>query len=380
MNEIELNQIFHTAADGMRVIDRNFNVLRMNKALCHMSGISIERGLGKKCYEVFSGSVCHTAQCPFPMILAGRERIECDVFKLRYDGVKIPCILTATPLSDSDGNVIGIVENFKDISERKAMEEALLSLNSELELRVKKRTQDLEEEILQRKKSEKALKISEKKLRRLSSELLDRQERERQHIANELHDVLGRSLTAIKYSVESIVKNMYENGDSIYTKKLNNVLMLIKNAGQEVREISVNLRPSILDDLGILATISWFCREFNKTYPEFYIQRNITVQEDDIPDPIKIVVFRLLQEAMNNSVKHCQCNKIQIDLKKSDNKLSLTIQDNGNGFDLSEQLSSNKGPDKRFGLISMQERVELSGGVFNIKSSDIGTIISVEWL
>ena len=121
----ELNQIINTVADGMRVIDKDFNVLRANQTFSTLSGVSKDQAVGKKCYEVFTGPFCHTPSCPLTLILGGGGRVECDVEKERPDGTRIPCILTATPFRGSGGKLIGIVEDFKDITERKRAEDAL---------------------------------------------------------------------------------------------------------------------------------------------------------------------------------------------------------------------------------------------------------------
>jgi PAS domain S-box-containing protein len=121
----ELNQVFQTAADGMRIIDKDYNVLRVNETFVTLSGVSKDEAIGSKCYEVFSGPLCHTHTCPLSQIIEGEEYIECEVEKEHKDGHKIPCILTATPYKEPTGQVIGIVEDFKDITKRKQTEEAL---------------------------------------------------------------------------------------------------------------------------------------------------------------------------------------------------------------------------------------------------------------
>jgi PAS domain S-box-containing protein len=118
----EINQIFQTAADGMRVIDKDFTVLRVNETLSTLCGVSKDEAVGKKCYEVFPGPVCHTPKCPMVRILEGDERVETDLEKVRKDGKKIPCIVTAQPFRGPSGDLIGIVEDFKDITERKEAE------------------------------------------------------------------------------------------------------------------------------------------------------------------------------------------------------------------------------------------------------------------
>lgn len=125
LSRAELDQVFNAAADGMRVIDRDFNLLRSNETFSRLSGMSNEEAVGKKCYDVFRGPLCHTPNCPLSRILGGEDRVECDVEKDRHDGNTVPCILTATPFRAPSGELNGIVENFKDITDRKQAEEAL---------------------------------------------------------------------------------------------------------------------------------------------------------------------------------------------------------------------------------------------------------------
>jgi PAS domain S-box-containing protein len=121
----ELDQIFQTAADGMRVVDRDFNVLRMNETFLTLAGIRREDAAGRKCYEVFPGPRCHTPGCPLARILGGEGHVVDEVDKIAAGGKKIPCIVTATPFRHPDSEVIGIVEDFRDLTERKRAEEIL---------------------------------------------------------------------------------------------------------------------------------------------------------------------------------------------------------------------------------------------------------------
>ena len=121
----ELNQIFQTAADGMIVIDKNFNVIRVNETFSNLSGISQHEAVGEKCYDIFPGQLCHTPGCPMVRISDGVERLEYEVEKQHKDGTKIFSIVTATPFRGPDGELVGIVENFKDITMLKRAEEEL---------------------------------------------------------------------------------------------------------------------------------------------------------------------------------------------------------------------------------------------------------------
>ncbi len=121
----ELNQIFNTAGHGMTVIDKDFNVLLTNERFSRLAGVSEEETKGKKCYEIFPDSSCHTSACPLTRIVGGEERVESDVEKERGDGSRVPCIVTATPFRGPDGELLGIVEDLKDITERKQTEKTL---------------------------------------------------------------------------------------------------------------------------------------------------------------------------------------------------------------------------------------------------------------
>ena len=121
----ELNQIFDTVGDGIRVTDLDFNVVKVNNTFAAISGFEKDHMIGKKCYDVFGNTKCHTDACPLTCILNEKKCIEYDTEKERNDGTLVPCIVTATPLRTPDGKLIGMVGVFKDITERKQIEEEL---------------------------------------------------------------------------------------------------------------------------------------------------------------------------------------------------------------------------------------------------------------
>ncbi|OFX24354.1 MAG: hypothetical protein A2041_09810 [Bacteroidetes bacterium GWA2_31_9b] len=121
----ELNQIFNTTGNSMRLIDTNYNIIRVNRAFTSMSGISKENAEGKKCFDVFPGPYCHTAECPLTRIKNGEERVEQDIKKKNANNVIIPGITTSVAFKGNNGEMLGIIEDFKDISKRVEIEEAL---------------------------------------------------------------------------------------------------------------------------------------------------------------------------------------------------------------------------------------------------------------
>jgi PAS domain S-box-containing protein len=233
-------------------------------------------------------------------------------------------------------------------------------------------------DITERKRTEEALTESEKRLRSLSSQLLVAQEKERKLIAQEIHDSIGAALAATKFKMEDVITKVGENRPETRAA-LGSILPMLQEVIQEARRIQMALRPSILDDLGILATISWFCREFESIHSHINIRQEINIEESKVPDSLKTVIYRVLQEAMNNIAKHSKADRINLLLRKMDGAIELGIEDNGEGFDPEEALAR-IGTNRGFGLSSMRERTELSGGSFSIKSSKgAGTVIKAMW-
>jgi len=235
------------------------------------------------------------------------------------------------------------------------------------------------QDMTKRRQAEEALRDSDKELRILSNQLLSTEEKERKRIARELHDGIGQALSAIKFSVENSLRELRKSPDHAELKSLETVIPLTQKTIEEVRRIVKDLRPAILDDLGILATITWFCREFQKVYASIKIAREVDILENDVPSTLKTVIYRILQEALNNIANHSQADLVHLSLKKIHDRVELTVTDNGTGFDLAEAISLK--PSRRgFGLASMRERAELSGAEFKISSAvGQGTAIQVRW-
>lgn len=254
---------------------------------------------------------------------------------------------------------IGFALHSIDVEEkRRKTETALREARDHLEERVRERSQELEI---------------------LSSRLISAQEEERKRIAGDLHDGIGQCLSAVKFIVESSLEQLTGKAPESDLKSLQALIPLLQESSEEVRNIVMNLRPSILDDLGILATIGWFCRQFKAVYAHIRIEESIEIEEDRIPDSLKTILFRILQESMNNVVKHSRADQIEIRLGGNGDTIDLVVKDNGRGFDTA-RLKQIAASEKGFGITGMKERAELSGGIFELTSEvGRGTAVRAAW-
>jgi signal transduction histidine kinase len=227
--------------------------------------------------------------------------------------------------------------------------------------------------------TEQALRESGEELRRLTGLLVNTQENERRRIALDLHDGLGQSLSMIKLSLEKAARLLDGGATAEAGESLQQVIPRIGEALAEVRRVSTELRPSLLDDLGILPTLSWFFREFEAACGQISVEKAFSIAEHDVPAPLKITLYRILQEATNNIVKHAGASQVRVSLRRSDDELHLLIEDNGCGFD-ADGLACEEGQCRGLGLVSMKERASLSGGSYRLDSAPgQGTRIAVSW-
>jgi len=183
----------------------------------------------------------------------------------------------------------------------------------------------------------------------------------------------------VKYRIEGALLQMQKNCPDVKLKPVEELIPLIQNCVEDMRRLQMELRPSMLDEMGLLATIRWFCRQFRITHPSMRVEQDVTIKEADVPEQLKIMVFRVLQEAMNNAGKHSDAELVRLSVEKNRGALMLRIEDSGQGFDLTKahQVQAfNKG----LGLSSMRERVHYSGGRLSIQSAPgQGTCIEARW-
>jgi two-component system, NarL family, sensor kinase len=213
----------------------------------------------------------------------------------------------------------------------------------------------------------------------LSNFLLLAQEAERKRIAADLHDGLGQVLTMIKLRVENSLMQLKSGKTEESSNILRDVVIELRNAVGEVRRISTQLRPSMLDDLGLIPTLQWFADQFDAAHAGIRVYLDIKAEEESIPVSIKTSVFRLIQEATNNIAKHSKASRTLIRLRSDQKGILVEIIDNGVGFE-ADLLLSRGACLLGIGINSMKERVMASKGTFVLKSYvGRGTMVSAAW-
>jgi len=247
--------------------------------------------------------------------------------------------ITADPLLDEAGKLIGGIHIIRDIAKRKRAEEELKS--------------------------------SREQLRNLSAHLQSVREEEGKHIAREIHDELGQALTALKMDISWLNHRLTKDQKSLL-EKTESMSRLVDMTIQTVQRILTELRPGLLDDLGLAAAVEWQAEEFQKRTG---IKCEISSAPEDIilDQDRSTAIFRIFQETLTNVVRHANATRVKVSLKEKAGKSELKVKDNGRGI-TKEQISDNRS----FGLIGIRERVYLFGG--EVKISGIrnkGTTLTV---
>jgi PAS domain S-box-containing protein len=341
-----VHDALNSSASGVIMTDRDAKIIYVNPSFLKIFGYRKKTDvLYRNAADLFTRDEIKKFFDVNEIIGEARGGTE-EFFARHRNGTIFPVEVSSSIVTDSNGSVLGRMASFIDITERKRFEDEL--------------------------------KKSERQLRTLSRKLLESQELEKKRIARELHDGLGASLTSIKFSLERYLDNHPKERES-----LEQAVSLVQQAIKDTSRISRSLRPSILDDMGVIPAIRCFCRGFQEVNSGIQVDTQLELEEAEIPDALKIAIYRIVQEALTNVAKHSGAQRVTVVLAKTDGSLVLSIGDDGRGFDSMEQLSKANGSDNipGMGLSSMKERAELSGGtiaIMPLKGS--GTIIHAKWL
>ena len=228
-------------------------------------------------------------------------------------------------------------------------------------------------DITLRKKGEEKLKRSYEEIRRLASHLQNVREEERLIISREIHDELGQQLTVMKMDISMLKKKLAATPNEAAQEKLRELDQMMDETIKTVRKIAADLRPGLLDDLGLNAAIEWHLNEIEKR-TGIAVQYKGLSEEFSLPVASKTALFRIVQESLTNVVRYAKAKTVHISLDRKDGQLFLKIKDDGIGFD-PEKISAKK----TFGFVGMRERTAMMGGSFEVDSMPgKGTAITVQ--
>ncbi|MFZ2657018.1 MAG: ATP-binding protein [Victivallales bacterium] len=249
----------------------------------------------------------------------------------------------------------------------------------------------MQRETLRRKTTEEALRKSQfhygqllaesrlmqEQMRHLSRQILMAQEEERKHISRELHDDISQILTSINIRLDTLKMEVSTNSGNL-KKKISKTQCLVEKSVAAVHRFACELRPAMLDDLGLVPALLAFMKEFGKRTGLQIRFTALTADRIEKLDNIKrTVLYRVAQEALTNVTKHAKATQAKVSLKIQSDAICMTISDNGKSFDVNRALSLRRGA--RLGVLGMRERAEMVGGTFEIASEKgRGTTVRVQ--
>lgn len=335
LNKQDWSGIFNTITDMITIHDKDFNIIHANDAAKNDLNLPVLNEIEAKCFSYYHGTLCPPTGCP------SCECVKTGIpssFELFEPHLNRNIEIRAIPRFDNDNNLIGVIHIVRDISKR---------IHDEAEI-----------------------KKTSIELRKLTSHLQSVREEERKHIAREIHDELAQLLTALNMDLFWLHGKLPKEQSQIH-EKTTSMLKLIDKILRTVSKISSELRPGILDDLGLQDAMEWQGDEFQK---QTGIKCKITFGTHNIIDQERATtVFRIFQETLTNVIRHAKATRVTASLKVKNHNLLLEVKDNGRG--ISEAEITN--PDA-FGLIGMRERAYHWKGKVKISGRpDKGTTISI---
>jgi len=240
---------------------------------------------------------------------------------------------------------------------------ALINRNYKLKVKAEQEVKHLRE----KEELEDKIRQSEKQLRYLSSRLLTAQEEERSRISRELHDELGQALAVLKFQLRFIERNLQVDQTALKEECERN-LEYIDQVIEDVRRLSRDLTPSLLEDLGLSAALRWLIHNFTQN-DHFQISLDMREIDHLFPLQAQIIIYRIFQEALTNIGKHAQATQLSVIIKEENGHVSFSVEDNGMGFDVKE-VSTRGIHEKGLGLTIMDERVQMLGGSLKVDSQE----------
>lgn len=337
--------VLESISEAVVLTDVNFKITAWNKKAEMQYGYTQKEAFGKKLGDVLGVKQSYYRSATLQQLLR-YGKWQGEVVHFHKDGSPLTVLASVTMLDAGNGNYMGSVSVFRDISERKRMEMDLLETNQSLE------------DLLAQKLEE--TQVANVQLRELNKGLKEAREDERKKISRELHDDLGQVLTSSRINMSYLLEEIKIEDDNL-RHRFEELVKTLDRSINWVRNLAMELRPIQLEDLGLFQAITTHVEKFSK---EVNIQVEIL---NEIPELIidnekGTHIFRILQEALNNVAKHAQATLVTITLTIEEDMFVMVINDNGKGFDHS------KAHKKSLGLTTIKERTKILNGNYSIQS------------
>jgi PAS domain S-box-containing protein len=324
-SEERFRALVQNSTDVTGITDKNGLILYRSPNLLTTLGFGVSDELGKSIFEYFWPEDLPRAQSRFAELAKAPGDTQRDEYRLRHKDGSCRFIESISSNHLEDPAIGGIVFNYRDITERK--------------------------------QAQGRLKESRQRLQVLSRRLVEVQETERRHLARELHDEIGQALTVAELNLQAMLQSPGIDG---LAPRLKQSLEVVDRVLEQVRDLSLNLRPSMLDDLGLVPALRWYTGR-QAALAGLQAQVRADPLEQRLDPLIETECFRVAQEALTNVVKHAKARTLTVELTRSGEQLHLWVRDDGVGFDVAS-LREQAVRGASLGLLSMEERATLAGG------------------
>ncbi len=365
ISEIRYRRIFEAAHDGILLVDpATKRIIGANPFMTRLLGYPRDQLIGRELFEIGLLKDESASRSMFRELIKNHE--------VRYENLPLKSqtgyrqdVEVVANLYQEDGHAV-IQCNIRDISVRKlaeSTERRNVKLNKEIA-----RRKIIEEDLRANRKEQSRLlkqsRLQGRQLRDLSHRIIHAQEEERKRISRELHDVIAQRLVGINVHLEVLSQQNPEIPESL-RKQISQTQSLVEKSVEIIHDFARQLRPSMLDDLGLIPALQMYMTEF-MAGSGIRTSLDACASIDQMSGNVRTALYRTVQEALTNVARHSNASRAAIRIEARDNHIHMTVTDNGQGFHVIDKIRSRK--KSRLGLVGMRERIEMIGGTFEVDS------------